>query len=135
MYEKHPQAYFLRHEGPIFFILVLTSAASIAVGFMLTLHTYLVLTNQTTIEMYHNAKKQKQAKRRGDDWYNIYDLGFRRNWLSIIGSLRGGWLIGGLFPNPIGCGRLDGNGTQFEFNPKMSKDYYSLTRGEVVVTV
>ena len=63
MYTKHPENLFLRHEAPVFFILVLTGAASIAVGAMLGLHTYFLLTNQTTIEMYHNGKMKAKAKR------------------------------------------------------------------------
>lgn len=57
---------FSRHEAPIFFILVLTAAAFVAVGGMLAMHTYLVLTNQTTIEWYHNGRMQKRAQRRGE---------------------------------------------------------------------
>lgn len=54
------------HEGLIFFVLVLTAAAACAVGALLALHSFLVLTNQTTIEMYSNGKKKAQARRRGE---------------------------------------------------------------------
>lgn len=148
MYTKRPEGrLFAMHEAPVFFILMLTAAASIAVGAMLALHTYLLVTNQTTIEMYANGRQKARAQRRGDPWWNPYDLGWRRNITATLGSVDGGggrggghggsttWLWCSLFPKPLGLARLEGDGTQFELNPKMSVDYYSTTRGQAATTV
>ena len=66
LYARGSDGMMSAHEGLIFFVLVLTAAAACAVGALLALHSYLVLTNQTTIEMYANGKKRAQARRRGE---------------------------------------------------------------------
>ena len=66
LYARGEDGMMSAHEGLIFFVLVLTAAAACAVGALLALHSYLVLTNQTTIEMYANGKKKAQARRRGE---------------------------------------------------------------------
>ena len=185
------------HEGLIFFTLVLTAAASVAVGLLLALHTYLTLTNQTTIEMYANNKKKAQAKRRGEVtahaethmhagervcgaariisrydkqqaaatryrrslqlahsclllccafsslvqlWFNLYDLGLRRNWLSVLGSsgLCGGGsacAVLSLCARPLGFASLAGSGLLYEINPNIAPAYYSQERAQLVHTV
>ena len=67
-------------------------------------------------------------------WFNIYDLGLRANCFSILGNFRQ-FLPAVFFPQPFGLARLEGNGVQYELNASMGKDYYSTTRGEVIMTV
>jgi hypothetical protein len=111
--EIHPPS----HESYIFCILVLTASAGIAVGALLSLHSYLIITNQTTIELYSNGKKRKQAKRRGDSpFLNPYDLNtIGNNIRSMIGG--GKYIFYSFFPGIAGCGRMQGNGLNFALNP------------------
>ena len=126
------------HEGLIFFTLVLTSAAACAVGALLGLHTYLVLTNQTTIEMYANRKAAAKAKRRGDAWNNPYDLGAKRNWLSVLGAgplLCGGkapWLMWSFCSTPLGLARLSGNGLHYETHAFAPAAHYAQERSSLL---
>ncbi|KAI9013197.1 hypothetical protein BC832DRAFT_284510 [Gaertneriomyces semiglobifer] len=51
----------------------------LAVGGMTVWQTYLIATAQTTIEYYGNSVEKTIAKRRGDVFFNEYDLGTSRN--------------------------------------------------------
>lgn len=126
------------HEALIFFTLVLTSAAACAVGALLTLHTYLVLTNQTTIEMYANRKAAAKAKRRGEAWSNPYDLGPKRNWLSVLGAgpllceAKAPWMCWSFCSRPLGFARLSGNGLHYETHSLSSAAFYAQERNPLL---
>ncbi len=72
------------HELFITLGFVLCLAAGIALGLMGALHFYLVLTNQTTIELYLNRRARMANAAKGDHWWNPYDLGKERNFLSVF---------------------------------------------------
>jgi len=77
-----------RHEAPVMFVSLLCSAAFFAVGGLFALHLYLLLSNQTTIEMYFNRTKSREAKKRGMSYTNPYDLGAKRNFEAVFGPCR-----------------------------------------------
>eukprot|EP01102_Stenamoeba_stenopodia_P012568 TRINITY_DN398_c0_g1_i1.p1 TRINITY_DN398_c0_g1~~TRINITY_DN398_c0_g1_i1.p1 ORF type:complete len:225 (-),score=11.76 TRINITY_DN398_c0_g1_i1:129-803(-) len=72
-------------RGGIIFQFILTVSVMIAVGALLLWHFYLLLTNQTTIEFYHNSELSRHASARGEPFVNEYDLGYRRNFQLFFG--------------------------------------------------
>jgi len=80
-----------KHEGAVFFVLILCATASFAVGGLNGLHLYLVLTNQTTIELYYNRTQSQAAKQRGEVFENPWDMGMRKNFQSLFGVGRHAW--------------------------------------------
>ena len=67
---------------------ILCVSAWLGVSGFLGLHTFLLLTNQTTIELAGHTRSR--VRRRGERWANPYNLGFRRNCLSVFGP-HAGW--------------------------------------------
>mmetsp|Transcript_2143 Transcript_2143/g.3078 ORF Transcript_2143/g.3078 Transcript_2143/m.3078 type:complete len:137 (+) Transcript_2143:203-613(+) len=65
---------------------VLSVSCGIAVAILLTMHIYLTLTGQTTIEFYKNRARNARANHCGERFVNIYDKGWRRNWQQIFGN-------------------------------------------------
>jgi palmitoyltransferase len=88
------------HEGAIFFAMILCITAFFALGAMALLHLYLILTNQTTIELYHNRRLSRSAKARGEIHHNPYDLGRKKNFDAVFGVGRYwfSWLLPGRPP-------------------------------------
>jgi palmitoyltransferase len=79
-----------------------------AIGILLSWHVFLLFSNQTTIEFYQNQHQRQNAKIRGESFVNIYDLGWRRNFLTFFGcSDFISWLLPTFQNNP-------GNGMKFE---------------------
>jgi len=74
-----------RHESSVFFAMVLAVSAGVALALMGGLHLYLIMTNQSTIELYHNRRARGDAHRRGEQWSNPYDVGWRKNCQSVFG--------------------------------------------------
>jgi hypothetical protein len=99
----------------IFFTFVLASAAFFAVGGLLALHTYLITTNQSTIEMHDNKAAAKLAKEQGELWVNPYDLGWRKNFESVLGANRFPALPHVIVVFP-GCVVWPSDGTKFPTN-------------------
>ena len=70
-------------------MLLFTFMLSLSVLFALTLfilwHTYLVATNQTTIEFYSNRMDAMEARREGRTFRNQYSLGYRANAEQVFG--------------------------------------------------
>ncbi|GIQ83292.1 hypothetical protein KIPB_004593, partial [Kipferlia bialata] len=60
---------------------------SLGTAFLLFVHTYLLVTNQTTIEFYQNRSDLNEAKKRGQTWTNPYDLGRKANFEEIMGPV------------------------------------------------
>ena len=76
-------------ENYTLFSFILASAAFLAVGGLLALHTYLVITNQSTIEMYYNKEMRNEARKRGEmNWVNPYNVGWKQNFNIILGTPR-----------------------------------------------
>jgi hypothetical protein len=88
----------------VFLTFVLSSAAFLFVGGFWCFHTYLLFTNQTTIEYYTNCRNERKAVKKGKQWYNPYDLGWKENFRQTFGcsifSFR--WLMPGI--KPLGDG-------------------------------
>jgi len=68
------------------FVFVMTLSVLVAVGMLLAWHLYLVVTAQTTIEVYYNRNKARHARMRGEVYHNEYDLGFQKNWQIFFGA-------------------------------------------------
>eukprot|EP00287_Rhodomonas_sp_CCMP768_P003903 CAMPEP_0196721600 /NCGR_PEP_ID=MMETSP1091-20130531/4110_1 /TAXON_ID=302021 /ORGANISM="Rhodomonas sp., Strain CCMP768" /LENGTH=146 /DNA_ID=CAMNT_0042063099 /DNA_START=33 /DNA_END=473 /DNA_ORIENTATION=- len=64
-----------RENGAVVFSFILAFSVSIAVGLLLSWHTYLIATAQTTIEWYNNHMFKAEAKKRGQKWVNQWDIG------------------------------------------------------------
>jgi len=96
-----------KHEGPAFFGIILCGSAFFALGAMCGLHVYLILSNQTTIELYYNRKQVRMARARGEIYRNPYDLGRKKNFQAVfgVGKYYFSWLL---------LGRSPGDGMHFE---------------------
>eukprot|EP00747_Dinoflagellata_sp_TGD_P182400 gnl/TRDRNA2_/TRDRNA2_36643_c0_seq1.p1 gnl/TRDRNA2_/TRDRNA2_36643_c0~~gnl/TRDRNA2_/TRDRNA2_36643_c0_seq1.p1 ORF type:complete len:334 (-),score=38.95 gnl/TRDRNA2_/TRDRNA2_36643_c0_seq1:130-1131(-) len=79
-------------------------------------HTYLVLTNQTTIEFHSNMFQRDNRKKHGEFYRNPYDLGRSRNFAQVFGPSRFCsflWLLPYLAPAPAGDGMSFASRVQF----------------------
>ncbi len=96
------------HSPFVVFAMVLCGAIFFAIGVMLIMHTFLILTNQTTIEFYHNREMRRQAERQGKVYLNPYDVGYLKNAQAVFGVGRFwfSWLL------PAGPARI-GSGMAF----------------------
>jgi len=85
------------NDAVCLFVLILCGASFLAVAAMLALHLYLILTNQSTIELYYNRRQNYLMQRRGELYENPYDLGHKKNFQSVFGVRRFwfSWLLPG----------------------------------------
>ena len=77
-----------RREQTIVFVFVLTLSVLFALTLFILWHTYLVATNQTTIEFYSNRMDSAEARRRGERWVNPFSIGMRGNFEQVFGMSR-----------------------------------------------
>mmetsp|Transcript_11715 Transcript_11715/g.11350 ORF Transcript_11715/g.11350 Transcript_11715/m.11350 type:complete len:345 (+) Transcript_11715:449-1483(+) len=75
-----------RYDAEVFYVFILGISSSIAVGVLLVYHSYLCLTNQTTIECYLNVYEREDAKAIGMIFKNPYDMGWRKNLRRVFGD-------------------------------------------------
>ncbi len=61
-------------------------SAGISVLILLVFHTFLVLTNQTTLEFYINWEERREAKEQGYVFKNPFDKGWRKNLIRVFGD-------------------------------------------------
>jgi len=81
-FETTLQALSGRNSSAVFlFATVMCFSAFVATGLFFLWNTYLVLSNQTTIEFYGN-KFSNEGRRRG----NPYDMGWRKNLADVFGN-------------------------------------------------
>eukprot|EP00192_Tetraselmis_astigmatica_P014215 CAMPEP_0117692336 /NCGR_PEP_ID=MMETSP0804-20121206/26273_1 /TAXON_ID=1074897 /ORGANISM="Tetraselmis astigmatica, Strain CCMP880" /LENGTH=303 /DNA_ID=CAMNT_0005505777 /DNA_START=199 /DNA_END=1110 /DNA_ORIENTATION=+ len=80
----------LRREKKLIFCMVMSAAVSISLFLLLAWHVYLVLTAQTTIDVYQNKERAAEARRRGQRFVNAFDLGMKRNWQECF-DVHGKW--------------------------------------------
>ena len=106
-------------DTPLFISCIVAVAALCGLSGMLVMHSYLLLTNQTTLEMYVNGRRADERRRRGATTatdsaaVNAYDVGVRRNVESIMGRDRTG--CGSLLCCLIPCAvSMPGTGMWFE---------------------
>ena len=92
----------------LLFTFVLCVAIFFAMSFFVAWNAHLSLSNQTTVEWHGNKMREKEARNRGDIFWNQYNLGRRRNLQQIFGPFRQWWQI--LLPS---MSPLDSNGHAF----------------------
>lgn len=82
---------------PIAFSFMMCFAVGLSVVVLLGFHLYLILSAQTTIEFHGNRMKKQQCRIRGEEFYNPYDIGPRRNIEQIWGRWgkngQGSWFL------------------------------------------
>ena len=106
-------------DTPLFLSLVVAFAGWAGLTGMLGLHTWLVVTNQTTLEFYVNGRRKEEKRKRGAGEYrNVYDLGVRRNIEGMLG--KGRWLLSCLVPF---AAQMPGNGLWFETRQLSDADF------------
>ena len=109
-------------DGTLFFSLCLACAGCAGLTGMLGLHTWLVATNQTTLELYVNGRRSDDRRKRGGSEYkNVYDLGVRRNVEAMLG--KGDHPLAFLVPF---AARMTGNGTWYETRQLTGRDLEDL---------
>ena len=107
----------------LFFSLVLACAGWAGLSGMLGLHSWLVVSNQTTLEFYVNGKRGEERKKQGGEgeYRHEYDLGVRRNIEGMLGKGRS--LLSILVPRAV---QMTGNGTWFETRQLTARDLEQL---------
>lgn len=114
-----------RGRTEVTFMFVIAATVGLALGLMLAWHTYLVATNQTTIEFYVNRMHAKKLRTQGQVFRNPHDLGVARNWEMTLGShpLSVGWLMPSLQAP-------QGNGVEYPtvFEPDI-REYRDFSKG------
>lgn len=93
---------------------VLAAAVGVALVAFLAFHTYLLLTNQTTME-WATGGVRDDLRRSGKFRRNPYDLGRTRNWQQIFG--RHGWRWA--FPYLDKSAEVEGGGTELPVFPTL----------------
>ena len=70
-----------RHPASVLpvFSTMLSGSIGVAVGALLSWHTFLVATGQGTIDFVENFQEWKQARKEGRTWRNPYNQGFTKN--------------------------------------------------------
>ncbi len=79
-----PEAHSIRPS--LTFATVLASSVLLAISVLLSFHSFLVVTAQTTIEYHWNTQRAAASRIRGETWRNPYDLGWRRNIEMFFGT-------------------------------------------------
>ena len=95
----------------LLFVFVLVLSVLFALTLFIGWHSYLVATNQTTIEFYANRFDAADARARGEPWSNPFSVGFRANFEQVFGMRRHvcAWLLPDRKPPP-------GDGMDFPLN-------------------
>mmetsp|Transcript_31579 Transcript_31579/g.60742 ORF Transcript_31579/g.60742 Transcript_31579/m.60742 type:complete len:111 (+) Transcript_31579:2-334(+) len=86
----------------LLFSFVLSLSVLLALTLFLLWHSYLVASNQTTIEFYCNRMDASDARREGKSWRNPYNLGCVSNYEQVFGMTRhwASWLLPTFRPPP-----------------------------------
>lgn len=100
------------------FSVLLSCVMGLSIFLMFAFHTYLVATNQTSIEFYDNLSYAKVAKSQGRTFSNIFDMGLKNNFYEFLGVPRGGWLFPSLIPH---VRPVLGNGYDFKVVPYVAQ--------------
>lgn len=100
------------------FVFVLTCSVLLALGLFLFWHTWLVCTNQTTIEFYCNRFDALEARREGRAFRNPYTVGVRANVEQVFGRSPRAGLLGALAWTLPSLAKPPGDGVSFPSNPR-----------------
>lgn len=100
------------------FSILLSCVMGLSITLMFAFHTYLVLTNQTSIEFYDNIHNAKVAKSQGRTYTNIFNMGWKNNFYEFLGVPRGGWLFPSFIPH---VRPVIGNGYEFKTVPYVAQ--------------
>lgn len=92
VYERWPLADFSFH---VLFVFCLGALFSICLCFFAGFTVYQLLRNKTTIESYEMQRYRNRNKHRHNHGRlaNIFDLGWRRNWIVVMGNTVWKWLL------------------------------------------
>jgi len=90
------------HHAISLFVFILCIATFLSVGTLFGFHIYLILTNQSTIELYYNRKQRQYMQRYGEIFENPYNLGYKKNFESVFGRNR--FWFSCLLPGKIAIG-------------------------------
>jgi hypothetical protein len=61
--------------------------AYLGVGILLSIHTYLLLTGQTTLEYYRSIYIREKLRKENKVYKNPYDLGYYGNFKIVFGNM------------------------------------------------
>jgi palmitoyltransferase len=75
-----------QHEGAVLLGTVIAMSVFVAVSILGGFHIFLLFTNQTSIEFYHNRKMTAEAKANGREYRNPYSISIRRNIETVFGQ-------------------------------------------------
>uniref|UniRef100_A0A7S0J2K7 Palmitoyltransferase n=1 Tax=Calcidiscus leptoporus TaxID=127549 RepID=A0A7S0J2K7_9EUKA len=95
LYQRNGRGFRLPGTHMLLFVFVLCLSILLALSLFLFWHTYLVGSNQTTIEFYCNRFDAREAAREGHVWRNPYNLGCIANYEQVFGMSRhwASWLL------------------------------------------
>jgi palmitoyltransferase len=94
--------------GALIFTFVIAAAVFFAMCLFLSWNTWLVISNQTTIEFHYNRSMYHDLRRKGEVYVNIYDVGITRNLRQVFGPFTSYWQV--LLPSYTG---LPGDGCRW----------------------
>lgn len=80
----------LRRDHKLVFAFVLSLAVSVSLFLLFCWHVYLILSGQTTIDVYQNRERAYEARKRGQKFVNAFNLGPKRNWQEAF-DVHGRW--------------------------------------------
>lgn len=108
---------FRARNSTLLFVFILTCSILVALGLFLFWHTFLVLSNQTTIEFYCNRFDAAEARRAGKTFRNPYTLGSRANFEQVFGRKS---FLACTFPSRA---KPPGDGIDFPTHPREALHY------------
>lgn len=114
------------YRALVSFSWILAAIIGLAIVALTSWQVYLVRTGLTTVDYYQWKDAQEEAKPRGIEVANFWDLGtWKRNaeWFFYIGKVRGWWSI--LFPIPVPA-RTDGTWWPTSYDVKRAAQLPSL---------
>lgn len=100
----------------VVFSVLLAGVMGLSLALMFLFHTYLIGTNQTTIEFYDNMYNSRLAKADGRAFVNVFNMGWKNNFYEFLGVPRGGWAFLSLVPH---IRSVTGNGCEFKTVPSV----------------
>jgi len=82
-----------RAQTRVLFSCILSFAVTLGVSGLLAFHLYLVLTGQSTIELFQNSRIKEFWRKEGKKWKAPSDHGYKGNWKHVFQSFDKFWWI------------------------------------------